>query len=317
MKRPRQDTRFIIVHSTEGRLASALRTLSRGRVRRGRYRTRGGHAHYLVARSGALYRILDPRFRADHAGTSMWNGIEDLSDHSLGIELEGFHDAPFAAAQYEALRWLLGVLRKRYGIASRDVLEHFRVAYTPPNRFYSRNWRGRKLDPGLNNFERGRAGLDDEYEEDPDVVAGRLGGEATFARGAPRAEPALPPAALPVRAEVIEAGRTAWSVAGARHRAESTLYVFPDGSARRGDQIPDFSALPAGTEVYLDFPSEPSGIVSANTTAWRVAGGDYDAATTLYALPDGSFLRGDEVEDWSSLPSGTRLYLDIPDQPER
>ena len=54
-KRVRPETRFIIVHSTESRLPSALRTLSRGKVRRGRTLTRGGHAHYLVARIGSIY----------------------------------------------------------------------------------------------------------------------------------------------------------------------------------------------------------------------------------------------------------------------
>ena len=41
VKKQRRETRFIVVHSTECGLASALRTLSRGKVRRGRYVTRG------------------------------------------------------------------------------------------------------------------------------------------------------------------------------------------------------------------------------------------------------------------------------------
>ncbi len=335
VKRPRRDTRFIIVHSTECSLSSALRTLSRGKVRRGRYITRGGHANYLVARDGTLYRILDPRYRADHAGVSMWNGVENLSDHALGIELEGYHDVPFTSAQYDSLRWLLRVLRGRYGIASRDVLEHCRVAYTHPNRFYSRSWRGRKLDPGLDNFDRQRAGLDDEYAYDPDVAAGRLGGERTLARAVhPRARPparapeaesarvaaasieADGPPAGSIRAEVILPGRTAWSIAGSAHHAPSTLYVFPDGSARTGAQIPEWNDLPVGTEVYLDLPSRPTGVLSKEQTAWRIAGGDYDSDTTLYLFPEGRALRGDEITDWSNLSSGTAVYVDVPDQPE-
>jgi N-acetylmuramoyl-L-alanine amidase len=323
VKRVRRDTRFIIVHSTECHLSSALRTLSRGKVRRGRYITRGGHAHYLVARDGTLYRILDPRYRADHAGVSMWNGVENLSDHSLGIELEGYHDTPFTSAQYDTLRWLLGVLRKRYGIASRDVLEHCRVAYTHPNRFYRRSWRGRKQDPGLDNFDRQRAGLDDEYAYDPDVAAGRLGGERTLARAVRGHAPAVVPAVAArrppegsIRAEVILPGRTAWSIAGTAHHAASTLYVFPDGSARTGDQIPEWNDLPVGTEVYLDLPSAPTGVLSKDQTAWRIAGGDYDSETTLYYFPEGRVLRGDEITDWSNLASGTAVYVNVPDQPE-
>lgn len=317
VRRPRVDTRFIIVHSTESRLTSALRTLSRGRVRRGRYVTDGGHANYLVARSGTIYRILDPRFRADHAGVSMWNGLENLSDHSLAVELEGYHDQPFTEAQYRSLGWLLRVLRKRFGVASRDVLEHCRVAYTRPNRYYKRSWRGRKLDPGIDNFDRQRAGLDDEYPVDPDVVAGRLGGEARLVRAGRPSVEARRAGAPSIRIRAIAAGRTAWSVAGPAHDAATTLYVFPDGSARRGDAIRDWSALPEGTEVYLDFPASPAGTLFGAATAWRIAGPDYDDVTTLYAFPDGHALRGDEIPDWSALPRGTQVYLGVPDQPER
>jgi hypothetical protein len=238
-KRRREDTRFILVHSTESGLESALRTLSWGKVRRGRRVTLGGHAHYLLARSGTIYRILDPKYRADHAGVSMWKGLQNLSDHSLGIELEGFHDVPFTTPQYRSLGWLLGVLRKRFRIASRDVLEHYRVAYTPPNRFFSRNWRGRKRDPGLGNFDRGRAGLHDEYAVDPDVVAGRVG--MSPQRGGRRGSPA----------GVVTPDRTAWRIAGRRYRDASTLYSLPGGRTRRGNEITDWSRLPSGTRVFL------------------------------------------------------------------
>jgi N-acetylmuramoyl-L-alanine amidase len=319
VKRPRKETRFIIVHSTECRLESALRTLSRGKVRRGRYITRGGHANYLVARSGRIYRLLDPRYRADHAGVSMWNGVENLSDVSLGVELEGFHDEPFSAAQYRSLRWLLGVLRRRYHIRSEDVLEHYRVAYTRPNRFYSRPWRGRKRDPGLGNFDRSRAGLEHQYVLDPDVVAGRLGGPRSLAGGtrALLASHTVPAPAHRIRAGVVTGTSSAWSIAGPDYAAASTLYVFPDGSSRSGDLIRDWAELPSGTEVYTGVPHDPSGVVSRDRTAWTIAGGDYDEPTTLYTFPDGHALRGDEVRDWSSLPAGTRVQLDVPDQPER
>jgi N-acetylmuramoyl-L-alanine amidase len=313
-KRLRRETRFIIVHSTEARLESALRTLSRGRVRRGRYVTRGGHAHYLVSRDGTVYRLLDPRYWADHAGISMWNGREGLSDVSIGVELEGFHDEPFTAEQYHSLRWLLGVLRRRFHVESRDVLEHCRVAYTPPNRFYSRPWRGRKLDPGLANFDRHRAGLDDEYVLDPDVVAGRLGGERALRRGPTAAWAAhTTTAARRTTAAVLTPGRTAWSIAGSRYSAPDTLYLFPDGKALRGDRIPGWDDLPRGTEIYLDVPEEGSGVLTSEQTAWRIAGGDYDAATTLYLFPDGTARRGDEITDWSSLPDNTRVYRAVPE----
>jgi N-acetylmuramoyl-L-alanine amidase len=320
-KRPRASTRYIIVHSTECHLDSALRTLSGGRTRRGRYLTEGGHANYLVSRQGRIYRILDPRYRADHAGVSMWKGLENLSNHSLGIELEGYHDVPFTAQQYRSLSWLLRVLRRRYRIASRDVLEHCRVAYTKPNRFFDRDWRGRKRDPGLDNFDRARAGLTQEYLHDPDVIAGRLGGERSLARRRPSsvtpAEEVRHSEARKLRAGVIRRGRSAWSIAGPQHGLASTVYVLPDGRSRRGDQIGDWSSLPVGTEVYLGASTVTARTLSAQRTAWQIAGGDYDSSTTAYRFPDGTTRRGDEIEDWSDLPSGTRVQLGVPESPGR
>jgi len=318
-KRLRPDTRFIVVHSTECLLESALRTLSRGKTRRGRVVTHGGHANYLVARKGTIYRILDPRYRADHAGLSLWNGIDDLSDHSLGVELEGFHDEPFTDAQYRSLRWLLDVLKRRFKVASRDVLEHARVAYTRPNRFYARNWRGRKLDPGIDNFDRARAGLDDEYTMDPDVIAGRVGGDRELRRAVVRLAATTAPGATTtppghrVRAAMITAEQTAWSIAGAAYRAPTTLYLFPDGRGVPADRMSDWSDLPPGTEIYLDLAESP-GVLQAGQTAWSLVQGAYDAATTLYLFPDGTARRGDEIVDWSDLASGTAVYVDVPEQ---
>jgi N-acetylmuramoyl-L-alanine amidase len=181
-KKTRQETRFIVIHSTECRLPSALRTLSRGKARRGRYITLGGHTHFLIARNGTDYRILDPKYWANHAGVSMWKGLENLSDYSIGIELEGYHNISFSEQQYQSLRNLLARLQGRYGIQDQDVLEHYRVAYAAPNRYHKVKQRGRKLDPGLDNFDRLRAGLKREYPEDPDVIAGRVKGTLGFAR---------------------------------------------------------------------------------------------------------------------------------------
>ena len=83
-KRSRKSTRHIIIHSTEGSLPSSLRTLSRGKVHRRRYVSRGGHAHYLIAKNGTVYRILDPKYRANHAGVSMWNGLDRLAGYRAG-----------------------------------------------------------------------------------------------------------------------------------------------------------------------------------------------------------------------------------------
>lgn len=286
-KRSRKSTRHIIIHSTEGSLPSSLRTLSRGKVRRRRYVSRGGHAHYLIAKNGTVYRILDPKYRANHAGVSMWNGLDRLSDHSLGIELEGYHNVPFTNRQYRSLKELLRILQKRFRVKDRDVLEHYRVAYSRPNRFHNRRLRGRKKDPGADNFDRRRAGLTDAYPRDPDVVAGRIGPNPDAIHLARKSQPKAPVAAArkPKRRE--DNGSLAKTARNSQKRQENGRLKSP--------------------------PADPSrkNTITARRTAWKIAGRQYKAATTLYRFPDGRLLRGHEIRDWSDIPAGTVVELGV------
>ena len=91
-------------------------------------------AHFLVRRDGELVQFVPCGQRAWHAGASAWRGRERCNDFSIGVELEGSDDCPFAEAQYAALEGLLGVLRAAYPIAG--VAGHDEIAP------------GRKTDPG-------------------------------------------------------------------------------------------------------------------------------------------------------------------------
>jgi hypothetical protein len=327
----RPETRFIIIHSTESSLPSGLRTLSRGKTRRGRYITQGGHAHYLVAKNGTVYRILDPKYWANHAGVSMWEGLEDLSDYSIGIELEGYHNVPFSGRQYASLKKLIKQLQKRYGIDDRNVLEHYRVAYSPPNRYHGASLRGRKLDPGIDNFDRRKAGLIDEYPDDPDVIAGRIGGEPAMMRAGgqlPPAEELEEEADLGVTGtddgstNLITAQRTAWQIAGLQYNAPTTVYQFPDGRLVTGDQMRDWTDIPAGTKVELDVAIEkPQKVVSrtktevilpeisATQSPWKIANALYASSITFYLFPDGKIQSGSTISRFSAVPNGTRVLV--------
>jgi N-acetyl-anhydromuramyl-L-alanine amidase AmpD len=68
-------------------------------------------AHYLIRRDGTLIQYVDPAKRAWHAGVSSWNGVERCNDFSIGVELEGADDVPFAEPQYETLVALAKPLR--------------------------------------------------------------------------------------------------------------------------------------------------------------------------------------------------------------
>ena len=69
---------------------------------------------------------MPPEKRAWHAGVSCWKGREKCNDYSIGIELEGADDVPFAEPQYEALARLSRELHERF--APLDIAGHSDVA---------------------------------------------------------------------------------------------------------------------------------------------------------------------------------------------
>ena len=320
-------------------MPSSLRTLSRGKFRRGRYVSRGGHAHYLIARNGSVYRILNPKYRANHAGVSMWNGMKGLSNYSLGIELVGYHNVPFTESQYGSLETLLKILKKRFQIKDRDVLEHCRVAYSRPNRFTNKKRRGRKRDPGINNFERKKAGLQDEYSRDPDVVAGRISGKVDLVRSVQKVNPKQVEVALgdgdngrkskngssgESRAQtrslsIITTTQTAWKIAGLQYKAATTRYRFPDGSSLRGHEVKDWLALPPGTEVELGIEevkvvnSDRAEVllpeVTEKISPWKIANALHNASFTFYIYPSGKISPGHRIGQFSNIPFGTRVLI--------
>jgi len=120
---------YVVIHYTGSADAGrALRTLSDPLTK--------VSAHFLIARDGTLYQLVDERARAWQAGESYWGGDRDLNSVSLGIELDNDGDEPFAEPQIAKLLALLADLKERYAIPAANFLGHSDVA---PRR---------KLDPG-------------------------------------------------------------------------------------------------------------------------------------------------------------------------
>lgn len=91
-------------------------------------------SHFLVRRDGELVQFVPVHKRAWHAGASSWRGRRRCNDFSVGVELEGAEEAPFAPAQYLRLQRLIRALRT--ALPLRDIAAHSDVAP------------GRKTDPG-------------------------------------------------------------------------------------------------------------------------------------------------------------------------
>lgn len=311
----RTRTQYIIVHTSEGGLKNTLSVVLDGKHNgRSRRLTYGGHTHYVIARDGRTFRTLDKSFRADHAGRSMWNGQDDISSVSIGIELVGYHHTQITSKQYHALGILIDILQDIYRLDDRAVLTHSQVAYGRPNRWVRTHHRGRKR--CAKNFVRSRAGVRDGWAYDPDVRSGRLTADAELASlyyGPRREQPHTGSA-------IVTASNTAWMIAGEDYNAATTSYRLPSGRVVPGDQLGTavgWRRIPPGTVVLLNTRAEtvqkdvdlPVSTLSNGQTAWTFAGADYRKNTTMYIFPNGRVKHGGQITDWDGLPPHTRIAV--------
>jgi len=114
--------------------------------------------HFFVDKKGRIYQSYNSAAKLNHAGRpgnkrkASWNGDENISYHSIGIEVEAFggKENPktgqmegveeWEGPQYTAVKRLVHWLGKKYDLKKRDVVAHRQVAYG--------KWgRGRKSDP--------------------------------------------------------------------------------------------------------------------------------------------------------------------------
>jgi len=311
----RKKTEYIIVHTSEAGLSSTLRAVSEGKRTRSGYRTYGGHAHYMIARNGRTYRILDKKYRADHAGLSMWNAETNLSRVSVGIELVGYHYTPITKKQYRSVGILLTILKDVYSLNDRAILTHSQIAYGKPNRWFRKNHRGRKK--CAKNFDRTKAGLGPTWRFDPDVRASRLTADKTLAAVyyQPRRY-----VSTHMESNVITNENTAWSIAGEDYDASTTLYRLPDGKLVPGNRVGSrigWNRIPKQTIVLLNQEKRPDSrenrgpikTIKNGMTAWSYAGRAYNEPYTFYFFPTGTVKNGRQISDWDDFPSGTKMIV--------
>lgn len=89
-------------------------------------------AHYLVEEDGRVFRLVDEKRRAWHAGVGSWRGHRDVNARSIGIEIVNpgheFGYRAFPAKQMAALRDLARDIMGRHPIPPRNVIAHSDVA---------------------------------------------------------------------------------------------------------------------------------------------------------------------------------------------
>lgn len=91
------------------------------------YKEYGVAPHYLIDRQGNVYRLVEDKNIAYHAGESkVPDGRKNVNNFSIGIELINTKTDEYTAAQYDALGKLLKELKGRYEI--KYTLEHNQIA---------------------------------------------------------------------------------------------------------------------------------------------------------------------------------------------
>ena len=88
--------------------------------------------HYLIAKNGGVYQLVQDDKRARHAGVSFWQGDFNLNRDSIGIELDNpgyqFGPEPFEKVQMEQLVLLLDHLCRKHNIPPENIVGHSDIA---------------------------------------------------------------------------------------------------------------------------------------------------------------------------------------------
>lgn len=126
-----RDIRYIILHATASPLESSLSWLCDPKSK--------VSAHYVIARDGATYRLVECENIAWHSGKSCIGDDTEINAHSIGIELVNWNDGfePYPPRQQDSLTELVKGLLIKYKLKKEDIYSHAEVA--TPN--------GRKTDP--------------------------------------------------------------------------------------------------------------------------------------------------------------------------
>ena len=94
-------------------------------------------AHFLISREGRVTQFVPVIRRAWHAGSSFFEGRNQVNDFSVGVELVGSDETRFTESQYAALASLTWALQASWpAITAERIVGHSEIAS------------GRKTDPG-------------------------------------------------------------------------------------------------------------------------------------------------------------------------
>jgi N-acetyl-anhydromuramyl-L-alanine amidase AmpD len=134
----------VVLHATVGSLSATLGWFANP--------DSGVSAHYVVAKNGRVYQMVEEDKLAHHAGASQYQGRQAFNDFSIGIEIVNKNDGldPYPPDQFEAIVGLVAYLVERYDIAQKWIVTHAEISTvgkTDPRDFPMRELTTRIFDP--------------------------------------------------------------------------------------------------------------------------------------------------------------------------
>ena len=97
-------------------------------------------SHFVIGRTGKIYRLVEDNEIAWHAGKSCWRKYKNINKNSIGIELVNRgHEFGYKSFKKEQLSSLIKIIKKiikKYKIKNRNIIGHSDIAPS------------RKIDPG-------------------------------------------------------------------------------------------------------------------------------------------------------------------------
>jgi N-acetylmuramoyl-L-alanine amidase len=81
-------------------------------------------AHYVIAKNGKVFHMVNDYLRANHAGVGKWGSVTDMNSCSIGIEIDNNGHELFTDTQVNSLLLLLAQLKKNYNIPQANFIGH-------------------------------------------------------------------------------------------------------------------------------------------------------------------------------------------------
>jgi hypothetical protein len=137
----------VVLHATAGSLSATLGWFSNPNS--------GVSAHYVMAKNGDVYQMVEESERAQHAGASQFQGRTNFNDFSIGIEIVNKNDGldPYPPEQFEATVELVSYLVDKYNIERQWIVTHADISTagkTDPRGFPVHELITRVYDPAAN-----------------------------------------------------------------------------------------------------------------------------------------------------------------------